>query len=411
KKLHSIIHHSHFDGSPYPKEDCPIYQAARSGKSAHVDSELFFRLDGTSFPVDYRVHPIVRDGEVRGAITTFTDITERRRTEEAFRQTLERLRFVMESMPQKIFTATASGEVDYFNAQWMEFTGLSFEQIRAWGWTQFIHPDDVQENVEVWKHSLEYGEPFHFEHRFRSKEGQYRWHLSRALPFRDEKGKVLMWIGSNTDVHDKKQAEIALLKSEKLAAVGRLAATIAHEINNPLEAVTNLLYLANKDTSMSERSRSYLQTAGKELDRVALIAQQTLGFYRDRTLPDWVDVSETINELLAVYSYKFRNHDLELKKELDESAKVFASAGEFRQVFSNLFINALDSISQSTGGRIRIRVRSSRDWRNSGRNGVRISIADNGSGISSQHKVKILSLFLRQKKTLEQVSDCGCRSL
>ena len=398
KKLHGIIHHSHFDGSPYPKEACPIYQAASSGSSAHVDSELFFRLDGTSFHVDYRVHPIVRDGEVCGAITTFTDITERRRTEDAFRQTLERLRFVMESMPQKIFTATASGEVDYFNAQWMEFTGLSFEQIRDWGWTQFIHPDDVRENVEVWKRSIDSGEPFHFEHRFRSKEGGYRWHLSRALPFRDDKGKVLMWIGSNTDVHDQKQAEIALLKSEKLAAVGRLAATIAHEINNPLEAVTNLLYLVRKDISMSERSHSYLQTAGKELDRVALIAQQTLGFYRDRGLPGWVDVSETINELLAVYSYKFRNHDLELEKELHESAKVFASAGEFRQVFSNLFINALDSIAQSTGGRIRIRVRPSRDWRNSSRSGVRISIADNGSGIGLHNRVKIFEPFFTTKE-------------
>ncbi|MDP9161172.1 MAG: PAS domain-containing sensor histidine kinase, partial [Acidobacteriota bacterium] len=298
------------------------------------------------------------------------------------------------------FTANAFGEVDYFNAQWMEFTGLSFEQIRDWGWTQFIHPDDVRENVKVWKHSVESGEPFHFEHRFRSKEGAYRWHLSRALPFRGDNGKVLMWIGSNTDVHDQKQAEIALLNSEKLAAVGRLAATIAHEINNPLEAVTNLLYLAKKDTSMSERSRSYLQTADKELERVALIAQQTLGFYRDSALPNWVEVSQTINELLAVYSYKFRNQDLELEKELDESAKVFASAGEFRQVFSNLFINALDSISQRGSGRIRIRVRNSQDWRNSGRTGVRIIIADNGSGISAQHRVKIFEPFFTTKENV-----------
>ncbi len=92
-----------------------------------------------------------------------------------------------ESMPQKIFTAKPNGDMDYFNRQWMEFTGLSFEQIKDWGWTQFIHPDDVEENVRAWQQSIETGEPFHFEHRFRRADGKYRWHLSRAHAMRDAK--------------------------------------------------------------------------------------------------------------------------------------------------------------------------------------------------------------------------------
>ena len=142
------------------------------------------------------------------------DVTERKRAEEGLRQSEQRQRFVLDSMPQKIFTAKPNGDVNYFNQQWTKYTGLSFEQIRDWGWTQFIHPDDVAENVRVWKHSIGTGEPFQFEHRFRRADGEYRWHVSRALPMRDDSGRVVMWVGSNTDVHDIKQAEAALQDSE-----------------------------------------------------------------------------------------------------------------------------------------------------------------------------------------------------
>jgi signal transduction histidine kinase len=188
----------------------------------------------------------------------------------------------------------------------------------------------------------------------------------------------------------------ALIRTEQLAAVGRLAATVSHEINNPLEAVTNLLYLIGKDTNLSPQSRQRLQLADQELDRVAHIAKQTLGFYRDNTAPNWVDVSQTIDELLAVYSYKVRNRDIRIEKELDPSARLFASAGEFRQVFSNLFVNAVDATQ--SGGRIRIRVRTARDWRNPARLGVRISVADDGCGISPQHRSRIFEAFYTTKE-------------
>ncbi|MDQ2743207.1 MAG: ATP-binding protein [Chloroflexota bacterium] len=131
----------------------------------------------------------------------------------------ERLRFMTEFMPQKIFTAKPNGDVDYFNPPWSEFTGLSFEEIRDWGWTQFIHPDDVEENVRRWRRSIDTGEPFEFEHRFRRADGTYRWHLSRARVMRDEDGKALMWIGSNTDIDDQKRVEHEVERRARLAAL------------------------------------------------------------------------------------------------------------------------------------------------------------------------------------------------
>jgi len=142
------------------------------------------------------------------------DITERKLTEEELRRSEQRQRFILDSMPDKIFTAKPNGDVDYVNPQLIEFTGLPFEQISDWGWKQIIHPDDVAENIRAWQHSIDSGEPFQFEHRFRRADGEYRWHVSRALPMRDDAGRVLMWIGSNTDIDDIKLAEMVLHDSE-----------------------------------------------------------------------------------------------------------------------------------------------------------------------------------------------------
>jgi len=155
-----------------------------------------------------------------GVVCYFRDISAQVKARAGIAESEERLRFMAESMPQKLFTAKSSGEVDYFNQQWTEFTGLSFEQIKDWGWTQFIHPVDVDENVRRWQHSIDTGEPFQFEHRFRRADGEYRWHLSRAHALRDAEENVLMWIGSNTDIDDVKRAEESRAERARLSALG-----------------------------------------------------------------------------------------------------------------------------------------------------------------------------------------------
>src|SRR5581483_8469183 len=146
-------------------------------------------------------------GKVLGVNIVVMETTERKQAEAAALASMERFRFLAESMPHIIFTATPKGEVDYFNQQLMKFTGLSFEQIQGWGWTQFVHPEDVEENVREWRRAIESGQPHEFEHRFRRKDGVYRWHLCRAHAVRDPQGKIMMWIGSNTDIDDLHRAE------------------------------------------------------------------------------------------------------------------------------------------------------------------------------------------------------------
>lgn len=150
------------------------------------------------------------DGTIREWMGANTDITEQRNTEQALQSSEAQLRLVLDTTQQKIFTALANGDVDYFNAAWTTFTGLSFGEILDWGWLKFIHPDDQENNVRLWKHSIDTGKPFQFEHRFRRADGQYRWHLSRAMPLRDSEGSIIKWVGSNTDIHEIKMAETEL---------------------------------------------------------------------------------------------------------------------------------------------------------------------------------------------------------
>ena len=142
------------------------------------------------------------------------DIDERKRAESAAIEAAEQFRFLAESLPEKIFTATADGETYYFNQQWASYTGLPMEEVVRLGWREFVHPDDADEKMARWTHSMKTGQPFEFEHRFRRADGVYRWHLSRAQAMRHANGTISMWVGSNTDVDDLKRAQFELRESE-----------------------------------------------------------------------------------------------------------------------------------------------------------------------------------------------------
>ena len=152
-------------------------------------------------------------------LLSIDDITERKaaenilkQSEEMFREIADKERqaknhfhFIADAMPQKVWTADAAGNVNYFNKCWLDYTGLSFEELRDWGWEKIVHKDDWEENKRLWLHSINTGENFEFEHRFLKENGEYKWHLSRGLAHKDDNGKVLMWIGTNTEIQTQKE--------------------------------------------------------------------------------------------------------------------------------------------------------------------------------------------------------------
>jgi signal transduction histidine kinase len=187
----------------------------------------------------------------------------------------------------------------------------------------------------------------------------------------------------------RRDTENALIRSEKLAAAGRMAATVAHEINNPLEAVGNLLYLLQSESLSDQLRRQYVQTAEQELNRVAAIARRTLGFYKDTAKPSTLDVCEVIQSTLGIYEGRIERKNITVRKSYPENCALFAPEGELRQVIANLISNAIDALP-SQGGQLDIAVEGEDHFLN-------ITIADNGHGISDLHINRIFEPFFSTK--------------
>jgi signal transduction histidine kinase len=199
-----------------------------------------------------------------------------------------------------------------------------------------------------------------------------------------------------TDLTSQKKAETALVQSEKLAAVGRLAASISHEINNPLEAVTNLLYLMRQEGGLSPRMQEYLSTAELELARVSQISTQTLRFHRQSMNPRGVTPEELLQSVIGLYQARLINSGIDIVCEHRGTGFIICYEGDIRQVLSNLVTNAVDCMR--TGGRLLVRTRDCTVWR-TGTKAVRITVADTGHGMSAEVRRRIFDAFYTTKGT------------
>lgn len=216
--------------------------------------------------------------------------------------------------------------------------------------------------------------------------------LLSVSPLRNAKGEIVGTSAIARDIAPEKQSEEAIRRSEKLATAGRMAASVAHEINNPLEAVLNLLYLARHDSS---HSLKYLSMAEREVIRVAQIAQQTLGIVRDAHVPSPVDPAAMMDEILQLYSRKLTNRNIRVTRRYRSQLQVEGYSGELRQLLANLVVNAVDAMPER--GCLQVRVAPGHSW-STGRAGVRVTISDNGSGISIKDLEHIFQPFFTTKK-------------
>lgn len=191
------------------------------------------------------------------------------------------------------------------------------------------------------------------------------------------------------------RAADVLRENQKLLTLGRLAASIAHEINNPLESITNLLYLMDMERSSPQRAAEYLKLARRELERVVDISKQTLTFSRETSTPVRLHISELIEEVLVLYSRKILDKNLRVVRQYESSQSITAFPGEMRQVLSNLITNAIEASVR--GGAITLRIRDTRKWSDTGVRGVRLSVADNGSGISPDARKRLGEPFFTTK--------------
>jgi PAS domain S-box-containing protein len=226
-----------------------------------------------------------------------------------------------------------------------------------------------------------------------TRPGEHRYFNVNYTPVFSDDGSVQAIAGATIEITQQKRAETALIQAEKLAAVGRLASSIAHEINNPLESVTNLIYLARLH-AVHPDAQQFLAAADQELRRVSIITNQTLRFHKQSTRPQPVSCTDLFLGVLSIFEGRFKNSKVKVEKRKRADRSVVCFEGDIRQVLSNLVSNALDAMGG--GGRLLVRSREAVDWK-TGRRGVVLTVADTGVGMDAQTQSRIFEAFFTTK--------------
>jgi PAS domain S-box-containing protein len=259
---------------------------------------------------------------------------------------------------------------------------------------ELIHPEDRERVVHTMMHTRDSDADYQDQYRVLWPDGSVRWVESRGKCQRDPEGNAIRVVGVISDVTLRKQTDEAILRTEKLAIVGRLAATVAHEINNPLAAVANLLFLITLTEDVNE-TQAYARTAMDELMRVSLITQQTLKFNRQGGTPKETKLSELVDAVLALFRGKLRATQIAVEVRIEQEASVVCLPGETQQVFANLVSNAIEAMPNS--GKLVVRLRPSRDWRDRRTTGMRVTFCDSGVGMDRTTIRRIFEPFFTTK--------------
>jgi PAS domain S-box-containing protein len=323
--------------------------------------------------------------------TQIGQFMERQQAAEAQR----RLAAIVESSDDAIASKDLNGIVTSWNKSAERMFGYKAEEIVGRP-ILLVIPPELHRDEDMILGKIRRGEKIdHFE-TVRVTKGGDRIDVSLTIsPVKDEMGKVIGAAKIVRNITENKKMERALRITERLATAGRLAATVAHEINNPLESVTNLVYLAKRDLPDMAKASQRLELASRELDRVAHIARQTLGFYRDSSSAVRLNVGQALNDLLSLYEKRLEVRNIKVVKQFEPNLEITALAGEVRQAFSNLISNAVDAMP--SGGSLVIRASRSHEWYNSNLPGVRVTILDTGAGIEPRHRKNLFQPFFTTK--------------
>ena len=266
----------------------------------------------------------------------------------------------------------------------------SFEQ-----WLGLVHADDRLNVRNAVKAALAGEKDYDVEFRGLRPDGRVIWIAARGAIFRGDDDKPIRMLGISFDVTNRKRAEEALKESQRLVGAGRMAASVAHEINNPLAAVVNIIYLLGNNKSLDADAAKLVEWAERELSRVSYIVGQTLGFYRQSERPIAVNLRDAVKDVFQLLRSKIDACSIEVFVSFECQGIVHGHFTEIRQIILNLVINALEAMPPK--GKLFVRVTPSRDWRDHGRPGVRLYVHDNGSGIPAEARAQIFEPFFSTK--------------
>lgn len=328
-------------------------------------------------------------------------------------ESANQLEFMAASMPQKIFTILPNGESDYVNPQWDQYMGNTENGKGETSWAEIVHPSDYDENDQQWKHSLETGEPFQYEHRLKRKDGKYRWHLTRATALRDKRGKITLWIGSSTDIEDvrrtkKLEADTARLTKQRTQlmelnnAKDEFISLASHQLRTPATGVKQYLNMAidglagpisPEVTSILKKANDSNERQLKIINDLLQVAQVDAGKVILRK--ERINIGELIANIIHEQRSKFVKHKQKVVFEKPKKTlTVFADATKLRMVLENIIDNA--GKYSHPGMTITIKATSSRGK-------VNIAIIDNGVGMPKKDIKRIFEKFVRLDNPLSKI--------
>jgi light-regulated signal transduction histidine kinase (bacteriophytochrome) len=324
--------------------------------------------------------------DFRGAVMTVS----LKRAEEAVQLGEARFLQLTNALPHPVWTSDDEGLLTYVNQKWLD-QGLG--RLGRWYEEDRLVLEDRQRSEDLWKIAVAHGISFELEVRFRSpSETVERWNLVRAIPYLRADGSRAGWAGTCTDLTDRRQRETAIRMTEKLALTGRMTSVIAHEINNPLEAIINLLYLLGGRVKGDEVARDYIGSAEAELQRISGITKQTLRWSKESVQKaEYGMASELFRDVVQLFAGKIRNRQVIVTIEDGEDVRFYGTVGQLSQVMANLLSNAIQAVA--VGGRIWLGATSSDE-------AMQIVVRDNGSGMSQETLGNLFQPFYSTKGEL-----------
>lgn len=378
---------------PYPRElavhlQTQVQQVFATGK-ALTDETTYENYEGRIGFYEYIFNPVfAEDGSVEMVAGSARDVTHRKAGEESH----GRLAAIVDSSDDAIVSKDLNGIVATWNIAAERIFGYTSAEMVGNSILRII-PKDLHHEEALILSKIRAGERIdHYETTRLRKNGDSLSVSLTVSPIRDSAGKVVGTSKIARDISGRKQMEGLLVQAEKIATMGRMAATIAHEVNNPLESITNLLYLARTSLSAEHEAAGYLVTAEREVERVSHITRQTLGYYRDATAHANVACHAVIEEVLRVYHSKIQSRNIGVETVFDTLRGVHASRGELTQVFSNVIANAIDAMP--LGGRLSIHIREMDPGQ------ILIEVMDEGPGIAEENLPRLFEPFFTTKGNL-----------
>jgi len=338
-------------------------------------------------------------------------LLDRRRAEDALRESERRFRTLTEALPHMVWTAEPDGAPDYLNARNTEYTGLTPEQLRGRDWRSTLHPEDVPRCVELWTRSTATGELFEAEYRLRRADGAFRWHLARALALLDDSGRITKWFGSCIDIDDQKRAQDALREAKEAAEAANRAkdeflANVSHEIRTPMNAILGMTELA-LDTPLTAEQREYLAIVKSSADALLKVINDLLDFAKieaGKLELDRADFSlrHVLGETLRALALRAHRKGLELACQIRTEVPdaLVGDAGRLRQILLNLIGNAIKFTER---GEVVVRVEAGVEHTSTEPDPsvpgplpapeLRFAISDTGIGIPHEKQEKIFHAF------------------